>query len=322
MKGTKTLNKRKMFLYAISICYATIVLGAVFLNRNGLYGVSNLHLFSSYKEAYHKMEISLFRNIILNILLFVPLGFLLPMYSDKLKKIYKAVSIGFAITLAIEIIQYITKLGIFEIDDVFNDTLGTLIGYCVFMIYNCLRTKENRKYIIAYMVPMIATITAFGGIYIKYENQELGNLTFEYNYKINMKDVEIKNEINFSNEKSEKDIYYTKILSESETREIAKNIFEKLGTNISENDTDIYENTAIYYSNNRKYNVWIKYRGGTYSFTDYSKFNHDGKEKIGQKINASREEIENALKQIGIEIPDNAEFKINDKRNYKRRRCL
>lgn len=102
--GLGTLSKKKV-LYAVSICYATIVLGAVFLNRNGLYGVSNLHLFSSYKEAYHKMEISLFRNIILNILLFVPLGFLLPMYSDKLKKIYKAVSIGFAITLAIEIIQ-------------------------------------------------------------------------------------------------------------------------------------------------------------------------------------------------------------------------
>lgn len=109
-------------------------------------------------------------------------------------------------------------------------------------------------------MPIIVTITGFCGIYIKYENQELGNLTFEYNYKINMKDVEIKNEIDFSSEKSEKDIYYTKILSESETREIAKNIFEKLGANISENDTDIYENTAIYYSDNREYNVWIKYR--------------------------------------------------------------
>lgn len=166
------------------------------------------------------------------------------------------------------------------------------------------------------MMPIIVTITGFCGIYIKYENQELGNLTFEYNYKINMKDVEIKNEIDFSSEKSEKDIYYTKILSESETREIAKNIFEKLGANISENDTDIYENTAIYYSDNREYNVWIKYRWGTYSFTDYSKFNYDGKEKIGQKNNASREEIENALKQIGIEIPDNAEFKIDENGGY------
>ena len=69
LKGEKNINKRKMILYGISIMYISIVLGAVFLNRSNLYGYANLHLFSSYKEAYNNMQISLFRNIILNIVL-------------------------------------------------------------------------------------------------------------------------------------------------------------------------------------------------------------------------------------------------------------
>lgn len=316
MKGTKTIKKGRMILYAITLCYAVIVLGAVFLNRGGVYGVLNLHLFSSYKEAYHKMEMSLFRNIILNILLFAPLGFLLPIYSDKLKKIYKAVPIGFLVAIIIETLQYITKLGIFEIDDIFNNTLGTLIGYCIFMTYNCLRKKENRKNIIGYMLPIIAIISTFAIIYIKYENQELGNLAFEYNYKINMKNVEIKNEATLSKNESDENIYYKDILTEEETQEIAKNIFEKLGTSINENETDIYENTAIYYSNKRQHSMWIRYKGGTYSFTDYTQFSHDNQEKSGKNNNASREEVEKALQQLSIEIPENAKFNIDKNGDY------
>ena len=34
MKGKKTISKRKLFLYGISICYAIIVLGAEFILKN------------------------------------------------------------------------------------------------------------------------------------------------------------------------------------------------------------------------------------------------------------------------------------------------
>ncbi len=96
MNGRKTINKKRLFLYGIMICYLTVLIGAVFLSRNaGVYGDVNLHLFSSYKEAYHKMKESLFWNIILNILLFVPMGFLLPFYSDKLKESTKLFLLAF-----------------------------------------------------------------------------------------------------------------------------------------------------------------------------------------------------------------------------------
>ncbi len=310
LKGEKNINKRKMILYGISIIYIIIVLGAVFLNRSNLYGYANLHLFSSYKEAYNNMQISLFRNIILNILLFIPLGFLLPFYSDKLKKGYKIILIGFIFTLIIEIIQYITKIGIFEIDDILNNIIGTLIGYCIFKIYYNLKNK-SKKYIGYYFLPLIILILFFTGIYFKYQNQEFGNLSFNYNYKINMKNVDIENKIDFDNEKINKDIYYKKILTENDTRKIAENIFEKLNTKIDENEIDIYEDDILYWSEGRKYSVWVDYMGGTYSYTDYSMFDKDKAEET----DVTKEKIENALKKLEINLPENAEFS-NQSKGY------
>lgn len=310
LKGKKIISRKNMLLYGISICYAIIVFGAVFLSRGGgYYGVANFHLFNSYREAYHKMEISLFRNIILNILLFMPLGFLLPIYSKKLRKIYKIVLIGLFVTLLIETIQYITKIGIFEIDDIFDNTIGVLIGYCIYMILNNLKTKQNRKYIFGYIIPVIAVIWIFVGIYIKYQKQELGNLPFEYNYKINMKNINIESKAKFSNEHSNKEIYYVKTLTEEDARKLAENMFKKLGETIDEKYTNIYENTAIYHSNN--YGLWITYKGGNYSYTDYSKMTQDD-EETDIKTGATREEVEIALQKIGIKLPQNAKFEEKD----------
>lgn len=320
MKGTKTISKGKLLLYGISIVYIVILLGAVFLNRGSLYGNANLHIFSSYLEAYHKMDISLFRNIILNILLFVPLGFLLPIYSDKLKKSYIVILIGLLTTLLIEYLQYITRMGIFEIDDILNNTVGTIIGYSAFMIYYSLKKKEKRKLIFVYVLPIIILISVFLGMFIKYKSKEFGNLPNDYNYKVSMKNVELKSNITLSNEKQNKDIFYKSILTEEETRKIAEDIFKKLDVRIDESRTDIYEETAVYYSENKAgngYSVWVDYRGGTYSYTDFSNFSksQDG-EKVKEQSNATREEIEEALAKIGIKVPKNSEFKENNDGRY------
>ncbi len=343
MKGTKTINRKKFLLYGISIVYMAIVFGATFLSRGNGYRSVNVHLFSSYREAWNNMADSVLqnivlRNIILNILLFVPFGFILPIYSDKLKKIYKVLPIGFAVTLFIEIVQYASKMGIFEIDDIFNNTLGVLIGYCSFMIFNNALKRENRKYIFAYVIPYIVVIGTFLGIHLVYERQDVGNLTTNYNYKLDMKNVDVKSNVEFSNEKNMQNIYYTKVLTEKETRELAQSLFEKNGTSINENRTNIYENTALYYSNGENYHITIKYKGGAYSFATSSEFNlsrnlqKNQEEEVEKptvvsngpivaeaidnnelkKQGASREEVTEALSNIGITVPEDAEFSEKD----------
>ena len=63
-----------------------------------------------------------FMQIFLNILLFVPFGFLLPIVSLRLRNPILTVFAGFLFSSGIEAMQYITGRGLTEIDDVINTT--------------------------------------------------------------------------------------------------------------------------------------------------------------------------------------------------------
>lgn len=60
-----------------------------------------------------------------NILCFVPLGFFLSLRQDRLGRMLLA---AFGIILAVELCQYLTTLGYFDIDDVVSNLLGVLLG--------------------------------------------------------------------------------------------------------------------------------------------------------------------------------------------------
>jgi len=180
--------------------------------------------------------------------------------------------------------------------------LELAFGYSAFMICYRIKNKQNIKLVWIYILPIILTICAFLGIYIKYQNQELGNLEFENNYKINMKNINIENTLEFSSKKQNKLIYQKAALTKEQTRELAESIFAKLGEEIDESRTDYYEQTAIYYTKN--YSIWVEYKDGTYLYTDFTKFSND----IKEKQEATQEEIEKALEKLEIEIPETAEF--------------
>ena len=63
-------------------------MGATLVDRVSGYESVNLHLFSSYKDAYNSFSIGEWRNLILNILMFVPIGILMPLLFNKCKQWY------------------------------------------------------------------------------------------------------------------------------------------------------------------------------------------------------------------------------------------
>ena len=69
-------------------------------------------------------------GLILNILLYYPLGYLLPILSPKLKPKH-VILIGCLCSIATEATQYLLKMGWCETDDVIHNTLGTAIGVWV-----------------------------------------------------------------------------------------------------------------------------------------------------------------------------------------------
>lgn len=76
-------------------------------------------------------------NIVGNILLFIPIGILMPMLW-KIKDRY-VILIGFLISLSIEITQlYLGRVT--DIDDLILNTSGVIIGL---LVYKCVNKKEN-----------------------------------------------------------------------------------------------------------------------------------------------------------------------------------
>ena len=67
------------------------------------------------------------------LLLFIPFGYLIPMvWPQKKWTWWKIMLLGFAASFCIEIIQFITRLGFADVDDLMNNTVGAGIGYLLY----------------------------------------------------------------------------------------------------------------------------------------------------------------------------------------------
>ena len=72
---------------------------------------------------------SLRSQIIANILMFIPIGFLL-----GIKVGWKGIPIAALFSLIIELIQLVTRRGLFEFDDVIHNTVGAVIGFGIYAL--------------------------------------------------------------------------------------------------------------------------------------------------------------------------------------------
>lgn len=88
-------------------------------------GVDSIHV-----ESTESLE-----GIILNILLFIPFGYMLPCIFKKFQKaLWGVILIGFVCSLLTETVQLVTHLGWFDLDDLLNNTIGCLLGVMFFKI--------------------------------------------------------------------------------------------------------------------------------------------------------------------------------------------
>uniref|UniRef100_UPI0013D19002 VanZ family protein n=1 Tax=Gracilibacillus sp. YIM 98692 TaxID=2663532 RepID=UPI0013D19002 len=71
------------------------------------------------------------------------LGILLPLTSLKTKHLTQVIFVSVAISLIIEVIQYLTKLGVFDIDKLILNILGSTLGFYVYKVVYNLTKKTN-----------------------------------------------------------------------------------------------------------------------------------------------------------------------------------
>ena len=71
----------------------------------------------------------LLEGIILNILLFIPFGYILPLNCMKVDQWWKVTLAGLLISMFIEVMQLVLHRGFADVDDLINNTIGALIGW-------------------------------------------------------------------------------------------------------------------------------------------------------------------------------------------------
>ncbi|WP_349409468.1 VanZ family protein [Pseudalkalibacillus sp. SCS-8] len=115
---------------------AVLIYTTLFTYNYYVYGKSfNLVLFDSIQLMWRSGDYWLiFKNVIGNILLFMPLGFLLPLISRRLASFRGMFFISYGMSTMIELLQFNYANRIFDIDDIFLNGLGGLVGLIMYKI--------------------------------------------------------------------------------------------------------------------------------------------------------------------------------------------
>ena len=75
-------------------------------------------------------------NLLGNIVMFVPLGFLLPKVSPRQRKLWRCLLATATIIALVEMAQLFSLRGSCDVDDLILNILGAAIGYCVYKMFH------------------------------------------------------------------------------------------------------------------------------------------------------------------------------------------
>ena len=84
-------------------------------------------------------------NIAGNVVGFMPCGFFLPIISRRSKKFYNTFLFSFCLSLCIEITQLVFRVGSFDVDDLFLNTLGGMLGFCTHRMVQKVRIRRRKR---------------------------------------------------------------------------------------------------------------------------------------------------------------------------------
>lgn len=117
-------------LYLFAILLVTLV-----TRRPRADVVLQTEMFASVKEFMVKGTVEDLNHMVLNIVMFMPLGYLfVQMHPQKLGDPAKVVGVGIMLSSVIETCQLIFRLGNCDMDDILANTIGIFLGWALFKI--------------------------------------------------------------------------------------------------------------------------------------------------------------------------------------------
>lgn len=136
----KNIKRIVLFLFVFTcVVYAAVLLRAILFKYVRPYELFspdrfytrniNLIPFSGYISRRKMLE-----DVLVNLFLYAPFGFLLSMKSKGKKYSWLLLIIPVATSILFESLQYILSLGGTDITDVIMNTLGAVLGFCFYSV--------------------------------------------------------------------------------------------------------------------------------------------------------------------------------------------
>lgn len=308
--GSRTLSVKQWSALVLLSAWLLLVLGLTTFSRGANFtGTINTSLFSGYVNAWHEWSYTELQLIIFNMLMFAPLGFLLPFLSQKGEKFRFTCLVSFLVTFLIEVLQLITGRGIFELDDLLHNFVGSIFGYFVIMFFlTSFRRKglEWKSLVKALVLPFIFVI-GIGCAIAVYNGQEYGNMPIIPAEKQNMSAISIENEAVFSEGKDSACVYRNPRANDSQYRETIAQAVEAL-TDIEFKAVRRDGKNHVYVSNSSNIQLTILTNSGEWNYNTWS---YDTVELTEAETLAKRNELEEWMKQYNL-LPDGMIFSVQD----------
>lgn len=133
---------RKTICILFLLTYTLVFFYLAVINRTPkVYSIVPIRLVPFH--SYVQLTNDSFKDIVLNILGLIPAGIVVGVMSEK-KRLLKALLAGLFLSLTIECSQLIWKRGTFDVDDLFNNSVGALIGGVIAVL--ALRIIKKKEY--------------------------------------------------------------------------------------------------------------------------------------------------------------------------------
>ena len=97
-----------------------------------------IKMYIEYADRLNSVE-----NLAGNLLVFVPLGFLLPLLSEELRRFSDVLLNAFTFVLGIEVFQLFSAFGAFDVDDILLNCLGAILGYGFYKVVYAIYKKKK-----------------------------------------------------------------------------------------------------------------------------------------------------------------------------------
>lgn len=133
IRNWRRINKIALLLFVI---YAGCVFYLTIMGRDRNQHTDLLIVpFRRMLQQLQRGNREILRHTLLNVVMTVPLGILIPLIHPRLNKLSYAFLSGMMVSVLIETAQLVFKLGECDVDDIIANTLGAVIGYllCIFV---------------------------------------------------------------------------------------------------------------------------------------------------------------------------------------------